>query len=103
MGIPGWMAVSGKGATDVAQTTNDSASVFPQHADSEAAGGFTKLGGRVARGPPRTGGTSPAHLRAHDTPLPRIASGGWAGGFAVDRGGCKHIPPPLHLMSRKVL
>lgn len=46
MGIPGWMAASGKGATDVARTMNDSALVLPQHVDSEAAGGFTKLGER---------------------------------------------------------
>lgn len=50
MGIPGWAAASGKAAwTPHRQrmTRRLTQRLFPQQADSEAAGCFTKLGGGV--------------------------------------------------------
>lgn len=73
--------------------------VFPQLADSEATGGFTKLGERGVPEPPGPG-RSPGGPAPRPLGPPRRGS---AGGFAAQRGRCAKAASTYFLFKRAVL
>lgn len=84
---PGWRSRGGGRYIPYGGLENDSSLVFPQQADSEAAGGFSKLG---------RGGSGTSKDRRNPGHLPQgLALGaalrGWES-FAGERGRCAEAP-----------